>query len=366
MFSTDDLDSLHPLQSDDFLPPVSRWTNLGSWLILGTFGTAVILASVIKYNIKVRAIANIRPATEVQIIQARTEGTIKSIEVKEKQAVKPGEAIAYIDDPRLNRLELQQQYLKEYLEQTDTQKAQLAAQLRALDTQILTESGLATNSVLSVQNEANNEERNYRIETALAKLATSRQKRAEQLASQRESLIQELSQTENQIATREEQLQRVTTAIDNSIVRTPTEGKVLKLNVRNSGQTVRPGEVIAEIVPSNTPLVVKARVAAQDIGRIALGQTAQLRVDAYPYPDYGTLRGKVTQIAPDTLPCQGNCLSGATDYYETIIELEKPYLIKGEHQYPIQPGMEVTADIISRRERAITFILRKARLLTDF
>jgi HlyD family secretion protein len=33
--------------------------------------------------------------------------------------------------------------------------------------------------------------------------------------------------------------------------------------------------------------------------------------------------------------------------------------------YPIQAGMEVTADIISREEILLTFILRKARLLAD-
>jgi multidrug efflux pump subunit AcrA (membrane-fusion protein) len=52
-------------------------------------------------------------------------------------------------------------------------------------------------------------------------------------------------------------------------------------------------------------------------------------------------------------------------YYEITIQPQRPYLVKGEHQYPIQPGMEVAADIISREETVLTFILRKVRLLTD-
>jgi multidrug efflux pump subunit AcrA (membrane-fusion protein) len=48
------------------------------------------------------------------------------------------------------------------------------------------------------------------------------------------------------------------------------------------------------------------------------------------------------------------------------IEPIKIYIEKDFQQYPLQPGMEVTADIISRQETIITFIFRKARLLTDF
>ena len=98
-----------------------------------------------------------------------------------------------------------------------------------------------------------------------------------------------------------------------------------------------------------------------------------MQVSAYPYPDYGTLQGKVIEMTPDALPCQGNCVGGATAYYEVVVMPEKSYLVKAgsvtndsaARQYPIEPGMEVTADIISRKERVITFILRKARLLAD-
>jgi multidrug efflux pump subunit AcrA (membrane-fusion protein) len=96
-------------------------------------------------------------------------------------------------------------------------------------------------------------------------------------------------------------------------------------------------------------------------------------VSTYPYPDYGTLNGAVRAIAPDTITPQSNNASAVAPYYEVTIQPERFYLVKGKplrdrfasHQYPIQPGMEVTADITSREETVLTFILRKARLLTD-
>ena len=54
-----------------------------------------------------------------------------------------------------------------------------------------------------------------------------------------------------------------------------------------------------------------------------------------------------------------------TGYYEVIIEPEKLFLQKDLQKYPLQPGMEVVADIISEEESILRLILRKTRLLTN-
>lgn len=364
MDSKPDLDSLHPLQSDEFLPPISRWTTLGGLLVVGVFSAAVTLASVIEYNITVRAIANVRPSGEVQIAQAETGGTIRSIEVRENQVIKKGEVIAYINDPRLYDLQSQKRNLQGYIQQEKGQLTQAEAQLVALDTKIFKVSGLPPPSTISVQGELN-DDISQDVDTALAKIASSRPDYAERLDRQRDFLLRVLDETHRRLSDEQHVLQRIEAEMSKSVVRAQSDGKILKLDIRNPGQTVRPGDVIAQIVPSDAPLVVKAKVAAQDIGEVKIEQQVQLRVSAYPYPDYGTLTGKVTEISPDALPCQGKCLGGATAYYEVNIQPENLYLVKGDRQYPIQPGMEVTADIISRKERVVSFLLRKARLLTD-
>lgn len=157
-----------------------------------------------------------------------------------------------------------------------------------------------------------------------------------------------------------------------TVIQAPETGTILKLDLRNPGQVVRPGESIAQIAPSNTPLVVKAHVAAADIGLVRLCKEekvsdcneckVQLRVSAYPYPDYGTLKGAVRAIAPDAITPTSGGAGGAGPYYQVTIQPEQAYLVKDDHSYPIQAGMDVTADIISREETVLTFILTKARL----
>ena len=138
---------------------------------------------------------------------------------------------------------------------------------------------------------------------------------------------------------------------------------------------VRTGESITQIAPSHATLIVKARIAAADIGKVRLCKEekvsdcfegkVQLRVSAYPYPDYGTLKGAVRAIAPDAITPESGGAGVAAPYYEVTIQPEQAYLVKSDRQYLLQSGMEVTADIISREETVLTFILRRARLLTD-
>ncbi|NEP61093.1 MAG: HlyD family efflux transporter periplasmic adaptor subunit [Symploca sp. SIO2G7] len=366
MFSKPELDSLQPLQNDEFLPPISRWMTLGGMFLVGTFGAAVVLASAIEYNVKVRAMGNVRPAGEVQITQAETQGAIKSVEVKENQVVEAGGVIAYIDNPNFSRLEVAKNSREANIREDETKLAQTKAQLEVLNQRILTQAGLTSS-------DQPGDKLDYLIERALVTIAKKQPQQAQQLATQRQRLRKRLNETNGSLNRWQNELQTIEAEISKSVVRAPAAGKILKLEVRNSGQRVNSGDAIAQIVPSDSPLVIKTQVYPQDIGKVETGQTVQMQVSAYPYPDYGTLQGTVVEMTPDALPCNQNCVGGATAYYEVVVMPERAYLVKGgslnddsgSHQYSIEPGMEITADIISRKERVITFILRKARLLTD-
>jgi HlyD family type I secretion membrane fusion protein len=195
------------------------------------------------------------------------------------------------------------------------------------------------------------------------------------LNKEREELIRRQVEIQNQISSAQKDLKQVFTELEKTLIRTPETGTVLKLELRNLGQVVRLGDTIAQIAPSSAPLLVKARVSAQDIAKVQVCKAAkvadckegkvELRFSAYPYPDYGTLLGAVKVITADTITSQSNGNSLIAPYYEVTIVTEKLYLEKGNYFYPIQAGMEVTADIISKEETILTFILRKARLLTD-
>lgn len=195
------------------------------------------------------------------------------------------------------------------------------------------------------------------------------------LKQEQKSLLQRKVEIQNQVNSTAKDLQQIETQLQLTVIPAWETGTILKLELRNPGQIVRPGDVIAQIAPNNVPLLVKARVSAEDISKVQVCKAEKvvdcqegkvlIRVSAYPYPDYGTLKGSVRAITADAITPQNNGSTPVVPYYEVTIEPEKLYLQKGTQQYAIQSGMEVTADIIFKQETVLTFILRKARLLTN-
>ncbi|MCU0552138.1 MAG: HlyD family efflux transporter periplasmic adaptor subunit [Leptolyngbya sp. Prado105] len=282
---------------------------------------------------------------------------------------------------------VQRQYLDERLTTqarlTEAQASLEFAQQERDRYQQLSDSGVISSSQISQKEqafkiaEAKLEQARIALNPSNAAIAAAQERIAQEqsrgtatsaaLNRERESLVQHQIQVQNQINKTHSDLQQLNIALSKSTIRASVDGIIINLNLRNPGQVVRSGEAIAQIAPANIPFVINAYVTAQDIGKVEVGQAVQLRVSAYPYPDYGTLKGTVTAIAPDaTAPkTESPSVSGTAAYYQVTVTPERPYLVRGDRRYPIQAGMEARADIISREETALTFVLRKARLITD-
>jgi len=188
------------------------------------------------------------------------------------------------------------------------------------------------------------------------------------LKKERELLLQQrLELQKQQIRTRQE-LQQLANELNKSVIRSPATGTLMQLKLRNSGQVVQLSEALAQIAPVDAPLIIKAHVSAKDIDKVKTGQAVQMQVSACPYPDYGTLKGTVKTVAPDVLATtQNNSIISTPQIatYEINIEPQSLFLGKGNHLCYLKSGMEGRADIISRQETVLQFILRKGKLITN-
>lgn len=449
--------------TEDFLPPVSRWTSLAGIFLVANVGAAIALSSYIKYNVTVKAAATVRPTGDVRLVQPEMQGTIKSIFVKTNQIVKKGDMIAQLDDTELH---IKNSQLQGNIQEGNLQLAQIDAQTTALDTQIEAEKRVTGGTVTSakadfVRNQHDYQEQKIKAQSEVlaseanlqksevswqkAKIdlvfAIKEQDRFQQLAKQgaiaqrqfdekqlivlqtkaavhgeqkavdiaranlqtakaalnpsmgmvviaqeriaqesakgeagiaafireKKALIQRKIEMRNQIKQSQKEMEKNELQRKSSVIRATSNGVILKLNLRNPGQVVNPSESIAEIVPQNAPLLIKAMVPAAEIKKVAVGQTVQLRVDACPYPDYGTLKGVVHALSPDAITPQNNNtgMMPSVSYFEATIEPESPSFGTHNHKCLIQAGMDAKADIISKEETALQFMLRRARLISD-
>jgi multidrug efflux pump subunit AcrA (membrane-fusion protein) len=482
---------LPTVRENEFLPPISRWTTIGGLVILGVVGAAIAIASVAKYKVTVKAPANFRPAGELRIVQAATEGAIERIFVKGNQSVKKGEVIATIDDSRgqTKKSQLQSNVTKSRL-----QLVRIDAQINALDNQMIAERDRINRTVaaakaelsqrsrdrrdrqitsnaevqeakaslmqsqqelLKAQAELKSTEANLKSAEASLSAAKSKQHRYESIAKEgaiskdlleearlaseqqqqaveaqkaevqkqqqaiaqqqqavkaseaklqgsqaalnpstaevaiaseriaqeqaagiaslatldkeRENLLQQRIELNKQLANDVRELQQVEIDLKRTAITATADGIVAKLNLRNPGQTVSVGEEIVQLVPRDASLEIKASVPPQERSKLKVGQNVQMRVSACPHPDYGTLKGTVSQISKDTVkPENNNPTANAIDaFYEVTIKPESLSLDRGTKQCSVQLGMEGTAEIISREETVLQFFLRKARLIAD-
>jgi HlyD family type I secretion membrane fusion protein len=440
------------IQADEFLPPIHRGIRFGGLVAIGLVGAAIALSSVIKYKVTVKAPATIRPAGELRLVQAATEGTVTQIAVKLNQRIKQGEVIARIDDARLQTKKRQ---LHSSIQQSQLQLTQIAAQITALDRQIAAETNRSARAVAAAESDLAGRQREHHdrqitsqaevqeaiasLRAAEASLSTARVKftryqpvvaagalsqdrltethlevqQQEQavaaaqaklerartalepnaaavaiaaaritqeqatgqsslatLAKEREALIQRQIEVQSEQARQQQELHQVDRDLQQTTIAATADGIVLKLNLRNAGQAVRPGEEIAQIVPSQAALQILAAVAPPERDKLKVGQPVQMRVSACPYPDFGTLKGSVTQISEDTIKPSPSATadadgSSAKPFYEVTIAPDRPMLEWGRHRCALEVGMEGNVDITTREETVLRFVLRKARILTD-
>lgn len=193
------------------------------------------------------------------------------------------------------------------------------------------------------------------------------------LNKEREQLLQKQTELQTQLDRDRKELQQVEIDLKNTIIRAPVPGVIQELTLRNQSQVVRLGDQIARIAAGKAPLQIKALVAAQDIGKVKVGQSALMRVSACPYPDYGTLQGEVIAIAPDAIAPSKPASDSTSDQpramagvvYEVTVQPKTLSLHTNRQECLMQSGMEGNIDIISKEETVLQFFLRRARLLTN-
>ena len=86
------------------------------------------------------------------------------------------------------------------------------------------------------------------------------------------------------------------------------------VHVQTVGAVVDAGTVLAEIVPDEQALLIKARVLAEDISGVYVDQLAQVALSAYDVSRYGNLEGRVQRIAGNT-----TIEEGQAPYYQTMV-----------------------------------------------
>ncbi|HEY8003093.1 MAG TPA: HlyD family efflux transporter periplasmic adaptor subunit [Phenylobacterium sp.] len=121
--------------------------------------------------------------------------------------------------------------------------------------------------------------------------------RTRQSAAQIAELQRTLVSLEADAAGSKDTLERLNLQIEAHRVRAPVDGVVGEVMAARPGAYVAEGQKLATIVPAGRLVIVAQLDPATALGRIRPGQPARVRLDGYPWTQYGVLEARVVRVA---------------------------------------------------------------------
>jgi HlyD family secretion protein len=174
------------------------------------------------------------------------------------------------------------------------------------------------------------------------------QQQIDELQSQIKALESEIKQSQTQVQALQLQLQQRT-------VRSPANGTLFQMPVRSPKGYLQPGQLVAQLAPQGSPLVLRAQMPSQNSGFLRLGMPVKLKFDAYPFQDYGIVPGRLTRISPDSKVVQRG--PEQTEVFELEVTPDSTEIQGRGRRIRLTPGQTATAEVIVRQRRIIDFLL---------
>ena len=147
-------------------------------------------------------------------------------------------------------------------------------------------------------------------------------------------------------------------SLDYTDVIAPATGIVKSIKVTTLGGVVRQGEEILEILPTESDLVVEAKVQPADMANIKVGLPAKVKLDAYDYAIFGTMSGTVTYVSADALK-EDSRMGPVTFYRVKVAITERDSKIKQkEVDIEVRPGMTATVVIQTGKRSVLSYLTK--------
>lgn len=144
-------------------------------------------------------------------------------------------------------------------------------------------------------------------------------------------------------------------------IKSPAEGIINQFFYNTIGAVLKEGDVIAEIVPTENALTVKALIDAEDIASIEPGQMSKISLTAYDASRYGYINGKIINVSADSTMQEGS----KSFKYEVEIELYLEEFISKNPGVTIIPGLVANVNIIRGRRSIIEYLWQPVAKIKD-
>ncbi|SDA96708.1 Biotin-lipoyl like [Pseudomonas sp. NFACC15-1] len=182
-------------------------------------------------------------------------------------------------------------------------------------------------------------------ETELQRLQVDQTFRSEVSQELRDLLARQGELIEREI-TASDQLKRID-------ITSPIAGRVQQLAVHTIGGVISPAEGLMQIVPADDELLVEAKISAQDIDQLTVGQSAILRLSAFNRSTTPELTGTVVRLSADLIQDERTGIG----FYRAGIRIPQSELAKLQG-LALVPGMPVESMIQTGSRNVMSYLLK--------
>ena len=150
----------------------------------------------------------------------------------------------------------------------------------------------------------------------------------------------------------DQEMRKTDDAASRQVVVAPTGGEIIDLKFTSPGAVVRPGDSIAEIVPSDARLMLEAHIRPEEINHVQLHQKARIKFTALKYRGAPMVEGEVTYISGDRLVDKGTGQS----YFSVLVAADDKALA-ATREVKLQAGMSAEVYIDGTSQTPLQYLV---------
>ncbi len=194
---------------------------------------------------------------------------------------------------------------------------------------------------------------NGRISSTKESLSEAKSVLLEYDANVRKKLNDELAKVSAELAELKLAILKHQDRITRLLISAPVKGIIQELVPKALGEVIKPGDVIARIVPMEQELVAEVRVQPKDIGHISVGNNAEVKITTFDAARFGGISGTVRKISATTFQNERG-----EPFYKAEIGLAKNNVGLNNEKHLVLPGMVVNAEIVTGSKSLTRYLLK--------
>jgi len=135
------------------------------------------------------------------------------------------------------------------------------------------------------------------------------------------------------------------------VIKAPTNGKLDYLGFWRENLMIKEGVELFTILPQHGEIMGEAYIPAIGAGKVKVGQLVNVKLNDYPYDEFGLLCGKVVSISPLINKVQMN--NAVVETYLVRIAFPQGATTNFDHKLSLNFESKGTAEIVTKPKRLI-------------